>query len=64
MDEGQLLGSLAWIGVGVGYAWTVRKLASMARPPRATAADWRGRSPAGARADQPSGVPSRRQLRT
>jgi len=34
MDEGQLVGSLAWLGIGVGYAWTVQKLARMARAPR------------------------------
>jgi len=31
MDGGYLPGSLAWIAIGVGYAWSVRKLARMSR---------------------------------
>jgi hypothetical protein len=31
MDAGHLFGSLAWPGICVGYALTVRKLARMAR---------------------------------
>ena len=35
MDAGQLTGSLAWLAVAVGYAWTVRTLARMAHAPAA-----------------------------
>jgi len=33
MDAGDLPGSLAWLAIGLGYAWTVRKLSRMARTP-------------------------------
>jgi hypothetical protein len=31
MNAGQLSGSLAWLAMGVGYAWVVLKLARMSR---------------------------------
>jgi hypothetical protein len=33
MDAVQVAGSLAWVAVAVGYAWTVRGLARMAHAP-------------------------------
>jgi len=36
MDAGDLPGSLAWLAMGLGYAWTVRKLSRMARTPVTT----------------------------
>ena len=31
MDGGYLSSSFAWIAIGVGYAWSVRKLGQMSR---------------------------------
>ena len=31
MDTGHAVGTLAWLTLGVGYAWSVWKLARMAR---------------------------------
>jgi hypothetical protein len=33
MDSGYLTGSLVWLAIAVGYAWSVRRLARMNRAP-------------------------------
>ena len=64
MHEAQLLGSLAWLALGVGYAWTVRKLARMARAPQENDVTRVVLVPACRHAAEPSSAPGSIRLET
>jgi hypothetical protein len=58
MDTGHTFGSLAWLAIGVGYAWSVWKLAHMAKA--AKSSDVEPRDPSVAIIVDEPAVPQRR----